>query len=119
MVGRYPGLCHHDWLTPDQLTAVAAAEQRNESKAAPAQAVAPARTARRVRSANGCEAGHWVESVSDDGGIVKLEDGTIWEIDPADTVDTALWLATTDIVACNDKLINTEDNESADATRLR
>ncbi len=55
----------------------------------------------------------------DDGQIIKLEDGSIWEVDDADTVDSALWLPTTDIVACDAKLINTEDNETVSATRLR
>ena len=70
-------------------------------------------------SSSGCEAGHWVDSVSNDGQIVKLEDGSIWEVDAVDAIDSALWLPTTDIVACDDKLINTEDNETVSATRLR
>lgn len=66
-----------------------------------------------------CEEGHWVQSVSSDGAIVILEDGSVWEIDPTDRVDTALWLPTTNIVACDDKLINTDDNEIAEATRIK
>lgn len=68
--------------------------------------------------ASNCETDHWVDSVSDDGEIVKLEDGSIWQVDLADRVDSALWLPTTDIVACDDKLINTDDNETVSATRL-
>jgi hypothetical protein len=56
--------------------------------------------------------------VSDDGEIVKLEDGSVWEVDGADTVDSALWLPTTEIVACDGKLINTDDNEKVSATRI-
>lgn len=66
-----------------------------------------------------CEDGHWVQSVSSDGAIVILEDGSVWEIDPADQVDTALWLPTTNIVACDGKLIDTDDNEIAEAKRLK
>jgi hypothetical protein len=66
-----------------------------------------------------CESGHWVESVTSDGEIVKLEDGSVWQIESGDEIDTALWLPTTDIVACDDMLINTEDNEKAEATRIR
>ena len=66
-----------------------------------------------------CEDGHWVQSVSSDGAIVILEDGSVWEIDPADRVDTALWLPITNIVACDDKLIDTDDNEIAEATRIK
>jgi len=67
----------------------------------------------------GCEDGHWVKSVSSDGEIVILEDGSVWKIDLADRVDTALWLPTTSIVACDDKLIDTDDNEIAQATRIK
>lgn len=66
-----------------------------------------------------CEDGHWVKSVSSDGAIVILEDGSVWEIDPSDQADTALWLPTTNIVACDDKLIDTDDNEIAEATRIK
>jgi hypothetical protein len=55
----------------------------------------------------------------DDGTIVKLEDGSLWEIDSVDRIDTMLWLPTTDVTVCDDKLINTEDNETVGARRLR
>ena len=66
-----------------------------------------------------CENGHWVESVSSNGEIVKLEDGSIWKIDPVDAIYSMLWLPTTDIIVCDDKLINTDDNETVSARRLR
>ena len=53
-----------------------------------------------------------------DGAIIKLEDGSLWRVDDTDTVDSALWLPTTDIVVCDGKLINTEDNESVEAQRI-
>lgn len=79
----------------------------------------PGVTRARRYASNSCEAGHWVESVSDDGDIVKLEDGSVWEIDGADIVDSALWLPTSEIVACAGKLINTDDNETVSATRIK
>lgn len=66
-----------------------------------------------------CESGHWVKSVQADGKIVILEDGSVWEVDDAETVDTRLWLPTTEIVVCDDKLINTDDDETVDAMRIR
>jgi hypothetical protein len=69
--------------------------------------------------ARACEAGHWIDTVSDDGTIVILEDGSVWRIDGVDAIDTQLWLPTTDIVACPDKLINTEDKEIVSATLIR
>lgn len=70
-------------------------------------------------SPSACESGHWVATVSDRGQVVKLENGSIWRINATDAVQTMLWLPTTDIIACNDKLINTNDNESVAATRIR
>src|ERR1700687_2187571 len=79
--------------------------------------VAP--TARsRSYSSSSCEAGHWVESVSDDGQIVKLDDDSIGEVDAVDAINSALWLPTTERGACDDKLINTDDNETVSATYI-
>jgi len=70
-------------------------------------------------AASACESGHYVAAVMDDGAMVKLEDGTLWQVSAADTVDSALWLPNTDIVVCDDKLINTEDNETVEATKIK
>ena len=70
-------------------------------------------------SALACESGHWVKSVQDDGKIVILEDGSVWEIDDGDTADTATWTSGTEIVVCDDKLINTDDDETVDAKKIR
>jgi hypothetical protein len=118
LTGRFPASCDRQSLTREQLQEVHAAEAR-----ARANASTRANTGRgAIRSrpgSSGCESGNWVESVSDDGRIVKLSDGSIWEIDAVDRIDSMLWLPTTDIIACADKLINTEDNESVSARRLR
>jgi hypothetical protein len=66
--------------------------------------------------------GHWVQSKTDDGSIVILEDGSVWQIDPLDQIDTALWLEMTDItvveIAGGYLLINTDDGEKAHARLL-
>jgi hypothetical protein len=116
--GRYPVLCNRSMLTPEQLTQVQAAEARVRSSKP--IGTSPSRGSSRGRSYSlGCEDGHWVDSVSDDGTIVKLDDGSVWEVDSVDAIDSALWLPTTDIIACDDKLINTDDNEKVSARRLR
>lgn len=66
-----------------------------------------------------CESGHWIKSVIDDGKIIQLEDGSLWEVSDIDTVDSALWLPISNIVICDDKLINTDDNEAVEATRIQ
>jgi hypothetical protein len=58
-----------------------------------------------------------VNSVSEDGEIVELEDGSIWEVDFVGAINAALWVPTTEIVVCEGKLINIEDNETVSAMR--
>lgn len=72
-----------------------------------------------ARRTSSCETGLSIESVMSDGSIIKLDDGSVWEVDDVDTVDSSLWLETTDITACADKLINTEDNETVGAHRIK
>lgn len=117
LTGLYPSLCNKALLTPAQLSQTQAAQsQANQNRR---QNQTSSGTGTRRRSSSGCESGHWIESVSSNGKIVKLEDGSIWEVDAGDSIDSMLWLPTTDIVACNDKLINTEDNETVSARRIR
>ncbi len=118
LMGLHPLVCDKSLLTQDQLSQVTAAERRAAETERQDPAGAPRRVGPRTAS-SGCEAGHWVDSVAADGRIVKLEDGSIWEVDAVDAIDSALWLATTDIVVCGDKLINTEDNETVSARRIR
>jgi hypothetical protein len=66
-----------------------------------------------------CEDGHWISDVMDDGHLIKLEDGSLWEVDEADTIDSTLWLPTSDVVVCAGKIINVDDNESVGVRRIR
>lgn len=118
LTGRYQSLCDKSLLTKEQLSQAQVAENQTTESRKQYVGKGPASRSRGYTSSD-CESGHWVDSVSNDGQIVKLEDGSIWEVDAVDALDSALWLPTTDIVACADKLINTEDNETVSATRLR
>jgi hypothetical protein len=66
--------------------------------------------------------GHWIQSTSSGGAMITLEDGSIWEVNPIDRVDTMLWLPVTDITVFRATspvadykylLVNTEDGEKA------
>jgi hypothetical protein len=68
--------------------------------------------------------GHSIDEVCADGSIVILEDDSVWAIESTDQIDTALWLATTDINVSHLThpngdykflLTNTEDHEKAHA----
>lgn len=69
--------------------------------------------------ARACDIGHWIDKVLGDGRIVKLEDGSLWQVDEIDTVTSSIWLPMSDIIVCDDKLINVDDNESVGARHLR
>jgi hypothetical protein len=68
---------------------------------------------------SGCEDGHWIESVSSNGEIIKLEDGSIWQVDSIDTITSSIWLPISNITICGSTLINTDDGEKGNATRLK
>ena len=74
-----------------------------------------------------------VDSVSDDGEILKTLSGHVFEVMAGDSIDSALWLTTEDLLICPQppiqfqgksvviyKIINTDsNNEKVDATKLR
>jgi hypothetical protein len=66
-----------------------------------------------------------IDSVSDDGDIIKLLSGNVYEIDSTDTVDTALWLPADDVLVCEEgggivEIVNTDENgEKAGAAWLK
>ena len=72
----------------------------------------------RRSSGKSCES-HWVEKVIDSGKFVTLEDGSLWEIDPVDTIDTMLWLPANDISVCGNELVNNDDGEAVRGRRIR
>jgi hypothetical protein len=103
-----------------------AAEAEAERQAAARARIAASPRRPQVRSGrsvsrSGCEADHSIEFVSEDGTIIKLEDGSVWEVDDADSVVSSIWLPTSEVVVCEEKgtLINTDDNESVSVRRLK
>lgn len=104
--GRYVSLCNHALLTPEQKRAVEAAE-RDVSSARPVPAPRMPPTASRSTD---CESGHWISAIDDGGRIIKLEDGTYWQVDSLDTITTALWLPISSITLCGSKMINDEES---------
>lgn len=70
-------------------------------------------------STSGCTEEHWISSVMGDGKLINLEDGSKWEVDSVDTVDSMLWLPTEGILICGERLINTDNGEKVGAKRLK
>jgi hypothetical protein len=70
----------------------------------------------------GPNGGHWIRSNANNGAMITLEDGSIWEINSIDRIDTSLWLPITDITVLRAPqavgnytylLVNKEDGEKA------
>lgn len=116
--GRYPTLCNRSLLTPEHLAQAQAAEARKTQIARENAAKSRPTRSRRFGSSI-CESGHWVQSVSGNGQIVQLEDGSIWQVDAVDAIISMLWLPSDEIVVCDGKLINADDRESVEAIRIR
>ena len=72
-----------------------------------------------ITGAFACDDGHWVQSVSSNGTIIKLEDGSVWLVDAFEAITSILWLPTDEIIVCGDQLINTDDGEKVDATKVK
>ena len=51
--------------------------------------------------------------------IDESDDGSIWLVDEIDSVYSAIWLVTDDVIACAGKLINTDQDEVVQARRVR
>lgn len=71
--------------------------------------------------------GHWIKKVSNAGRMVELEDGSLWEINAIDRINTMLWLPITNISVLVAKtpigdykytLVNKDDGETALAKYL-
>ena len=91
-------------------------EQLAQRRAAPREPVPPPLVG---INRNGAEK-HWIKQVMGNGSLIELEDGSIWQVSPLDQIDTALWLAITDVLLVNgEKIINLDDNETAEVKRLR
>jgi hypothetical protein len=74
----------------------------------------------------GSSSGHWISEVTSNGKFIELEDDSLWEVSPLDTIDSSLWLATEDIVVVESKnplfpyrLINKDQGETVEAKLIR
>ena len=66
-----------------------------------------------------CLEEHWIESKSSDGSIIILEDGSVWEVDGVDRVDSSLWLTADEVIVCNGSMINLSNGEKVNVMRLK
>ena len=110
--GRFPALCKRELLNEAQIASVAEAEK----KTAPARRQLEKRLAER-RAIGDCDA-HTIEQVEADGKIIKLGDGSLWEVEDIDVVTTALWLPLSKAIVCRGRMTNVDDDETVDVTPI-
>jgi TPR repeat protein len=74
----------------------------------------------------GVNSSQTIDSVLDDGNLIKLNDGSLWQVSPYDAADSGVWTSATEITVIdgNDpnypyKLVNTDDNETVNAKLIR
>jgi len=66
-----------------------------------------------------CEDGHWITTIASDGGIIILEDNSVWEVALVDAVATLLWLPAQRVLTCGSFLINLTNGRKVNVTPLR
>ncbi|HEY7090200.1 MAG TPA: hypothetical protein VH518_19035 [Tepidisphaeraceae bacterium] len=115
-----------DKLTPAQRAAMeawlnryTAAVIRIAATSQEPQRVAAEAQSHKAQGYAGLGGGHWIKT-NGEGKIIVLEDGSTWEVEAVDQIDSLLWLPVTDIsvVLARDPigeyrytLINKEDGE--------
>lgn len=62
-----------------------------------------------------------IAAKSNDGSIIKLEDGSIFEVDSVDRIDSSLWIPGDDVVLTDDEdqLFNPSDESSVSVVRVK
>ena len=55
-----------------------------------------------------------ISEIYDDGRIIEMLDGSVYEVYEYDTITSTLWLPMIDVVITDDCIIKIEDNESVD-----
>ncbi|HIE9293525.1 hypothetical protein DMS64_00015 [Klebsiella variicola] len=51
-------------------------------------------------SASACITGHWVQEVSNGGGIITLENSAVLKVNPSQQYITSIWLPTDELIIC-------------------
>lgn len=112
---------------PPQQSAVNAINPAKDSSVAVQPGVRPlsSRTIALTHSYSNVGNATWITEVMAGGEVIKLQDGSLWQVAPMDRIDSSLWLPTTNITVIQGddpsypyKLINTEDSETVEARLL-
>lgn len=85
-----------------------------------AVAVPPKRPKAAVRAARSGTEKHWITRILGDGALLELDDGSLWEVEAIDRIESSLWLPMTDVVLVNEeKIISLDDKETIEVSRAK
>lgn len=59
-----------------------------------------------------------IQTVVDSGSIIVLRSGKVFQVAALDKLNSSLWLATEDVLACDDSITNIDENGERVAARL-
>jgi hypothetical protein len=97
--------------------AAAAASASREARAARSKAASPTAARKPDSPYAHCNAEQFIETLSSEGRVAELEDGSIWIIALRDSEKVLSWETPAHVVACPTELINTENGQSVQARR--
>lgn len=69
-------------------------------------------------------ANHWIEKVADGGKIIILEDRSVWEVSPIDSIHSSLWLPVSRVIVVTNSgfypylMINLSDKRAVEVKFL-
>jgi hypothetical protein len=91
-----------DWYSLDQDHVNAALEKQQGAGAAVTPTKEETNVGTKVEDSDNSSyaklgPGHWIKNVSKTGKTIRLEDGSLWDIDPTDAQDAAHWAIATPI----------------------
>lgn len=66
-----------------------------------------------------CTAPHWLLSIQHQGRELQLDDGSLWQIDAVQALDTVSWSPTDPIVACHAELTDMAEHQLVHAHQLQ
>jgi hypothetical protein len=71
-------------------------------------------------TAHACDDGYSISAVLADGSVIKLDDDSLWRVNPADVATASSWTEMSDVLVCDDeKIINVDDDETVYVRRIR
>lgn len=67
---------------------------------------------------SGCQEQRWLRTIQHQGRDLQLDDGSLWQVDSVQALDTVSWTPTDPIVVCHADLTDTTEHQLVHARLL-